>query len=556
MKNSIKYVPLLSLFIVLTLTIGYSALNNVLHVSDVSAVIRAQADIRVTGVSVSDGTGGAVSTSEDYNVKDILVDFTLPENASITYKVKVTNFGNVEMGILSFTNLPSNITYTMTDYSLTDPICDTNDSTKCTLGAVKEFYITFSYAENGYDSSNENYSIIGHFDFEGFYNITYVNAPRGNNYKTKVMSHTEFVQDGVPAGGGTFKYTNSGSSLSGTYNLSNRIVTIPAENVTDDITITFRTLGQYINKLYNDGSKSSTTNDGVSYNRVTSKYLMNDREGGKVGVNEGNVRYYGTSAANYIYYNCKDYDNQSSSTCETWRILGVFNNKVKLLRNNPIGMYSWDVSANSWKNSSACKLLNSGFDSASVGGSLYWNAKSGQCYNGRNNAKTSCDFRSIGLQNSDTRDFITTETLHFTSPGTLLGGLVSITEMYRQERGEGSIYSANDKTWTGKIALMYVSDYYFSADLSKCNTKLFWMATNTSCTNSSWIKNDNNTWTISPAAINSENAWDIVNNGSAYYDKVYTAYSIWPALYLKTNTIFIGGNGTSSNPYKIYPVES
>ena len=35
-------------------------------------------------------------------------------------------------------------------------------------------------------------------------------------------------------------------------------------------------------------------------------------------------RYIGDAPNNYVYFNCDDMSNQSSSTCEVWRILGVF----------------------------------------------------------------------------------------------------------------------------------------------------------------------------------------------------------------------------------------
>ena len=46
------------------------------------------------------------------------------------------------------------------------------------------------------------------------------------------------------------------------------------------------------------------------------------------------------------------------------------------------------------------KLLNSGYESESVGGSLYWNREIGTCYNERNKATTSCDFSVSGLNES------------------------------------------------------------------------------------------------------------------------------------------------------------
>ena len=37
----------------------------------------------------------------------------------------------------------------------------------------------------------------------------------------------------------------------------------------------------------------------------------------------GNPRYIGEDPNNYVYFNCDDYNNPSSSTCELWRIMGV-----------------------------------------------------------------------------------------------------------------------------------------------------------------------------------------------------------------------------------------
>ena len=129
-----------------------------------------------------------------------------------------------------------------------------------------------------------------------------------------------------------------------------------------------------------DTFKSTKT---VPLNSVNYKYDENHNLMEDVA---GNIRYYGANPNNYIYFNCSDYKNQSSSTCETWRIIGVFDKKVKIMRGSLIGKYSWDSSAsdvnpgwgvNEWSQADLMKLLNSGYDSESVGGSLYWNAKSG-----------------------------------------------------------------------------------------------------------------------------------------------------------------------------------
>ena len=101
-----------------------------------------------------------------------------------------------------------------------------------------------------------------------------------------------------------------------------------------------------------------------------------------------------------------------------WRIVGVMNNidngsnkkekRVKIIRNESIGNYSWDTSdssinggygINEWSQADLMKLLNPGYESESVGGSLYWNSGAGTCYNGKNNSTTGCDFTNIGFPN-------------------------------------------------------------------------------------------------------------------------------------------------------------
>ena len=161
---------------------------------------------------------------------------------------------------------------------------------------------------------------------------------------------------------------------------------------------------ELLTELYANATKTTTTLDSVTYNLASSVGLMNDRKGSSsVGADAGNIRYYGANPNNYIYFNCSDYKNQSSSTCETWRIIGIVDGKMKIIRGSVIGYYSWDTSdsstnsgdgINEWSQADLMKLLNSGYDSESVGGSLYWNAKSGTCYHNSDNSTTSCNFTS------------------------------------------------------------------------------------------------------------------------------------------------------------------
>ena len=90
---------------------------------------------------------------------------------------------------------------------------------------------------------------------------------------------------------------------------------------------------------------------------------------------------------------------------ETWRIIGVFEvegengnfeKRLKIMRNESIGAYSWDASAedvnegqgaNQWGASGSytngadlMRVLNPGYESKKYGNSLYYNRGKGSCY--------------------------------------------------------------------------------------------------------------------------------------------------------------------------------
>ena len=302
-------------------------------------------------------------------------------------------------------------------------------------------------------------------------------------------------------------------------------------------------------------------NNNVKYRHDTTNNLMEDVD--------GNIRYYGASPNNYIYFNCSDYSNQTSSTCETWRIIGVFDGKVKIMRGSQIGKYSWDSSAsdinsgygvNEWSQADLMKLLNSGYDNESVGGSLYWNAKSGTCYNGENNSTTSCNFTSTGLKNDTTRNMIA-ETTYYTR-GHYFSSIF-VDAMYDKERVSGTVVNATPPrttSWTGKIALAYPSDYGYAADLSLCQKRLG-SYNDTTCTANNWMKeivSPNYGWLLTPYSDpNSDSdgadfVWVVDTSGNVGTDAAAgAALGFAPVLSLTSELDIGSGTGTSSSPYQL-----
>ena len=301
----------------------------------------------------------------------------------------------------------------------------------------------------------------------------------------------------------------------------------------------------------------------------------------------GNARYIGANPDNYVYFNCDDYNNPSSSTCELWRIIGVFSDDthgqngeklVKLIRSESIGDYLWDnkpsgigsstssYGSNDWSDARLMMLLNPGYENPNGGvyayeGSLYYNAKSGTCYSDSDEA-TTCDFTTTGLKNDTTRDMI--ETVTWKLGGTanyqsVSNGLAS--HFYGYERGT-TVDSNHETTWEGKIGLMYPSDYGYATsggdttNRTSCLAKelYHWDSSSYSdCKKNDWLYDSSDyQWTLTPHSSSSYSVFCVRSAGYVYNNgNASSSYAVRPSVYLKSNIAISGGEGTSGTPYTI-----
>ena len=312
----------------------------------------------------------------------------------------------------------------------------------------------------------------------------------------------------------------------------------------------------FITNLYTNATKTTVTNNGITYNTAPSVGLMNDRLGSSsTDINGGNIRYYGASPNNYIYFNCSDYSNQSSSTCETWRIIGVFEGKVKIMRDEVIGSLAWDQDKNinsslttydnDWSTSSLQVLLNQKYYNGDTAGTVtYYSDSSG-------GTSTNLNMSSIGIKNSITRNLIS-DTVYY------LGGSNSSAiysdQFYSYERGT-TVYEGRPTTWTGKIALPYPSDYGYAADLGSCTVQLG-SYNDSTCTSANWMKpilgTDSYGWLLTPSSVSSNGAWSVDSSGSGGGNfTTYGASGVVPVLYLGSELGIESGTGTNSDPYRL-----
>ena len=330
------------------------------------------------------------------------------------------------------------------------------------------------------------------------------------------------------------------------------------------------TAADTIISLYTSAAKVTATNNSITYNTAPSVSLMNDRLGGTTtDLDGGNIRYYGANPNNYIYFNCSDYSNQTSSTCETWRIIGVFDGKLKLIKSESIGAYSWDnkdtstgaendTGKNDWTTARLMKLLNPSdyyvvdSNDNELGQSLYWNSASGKCYSGFQNAIVDCDFTSTGIKNDTTRNMIADVIWNLGGSDT---NKVYSNQMYEYERGT-TVYTGRPTIWSGKIALAYLSDYGYAVDLNECKDKALYDYDSIPCESYNWIKAILGTsdfeWLLAVTYNDATGVGFVRSSGVPYNNgPAASELKVVPVLYLSSELGIESGDGSSSNPYKL-----
>ena len=280
-------------------------------------------------------------------------------------------------------------------------------------------------------------------------------------------------------------------------------------------------------------------------------------------------RYIGANPNNYVKFND-----------ELWRIIGVFDvddgtgkieKRMKIIRNEIIGNYSWDnkntstgaedkygYGKNNWPDARLNYLLNPGHESETYGGSLYWNRKNGTCYKGQSNGTTSCYFISTGL-NDTAKSMIGDAKWYLGGTSdwtTSSNGLTS--HFYSYERGT-AVYSGRSTNWTGEVGLMYPSDYGYatsggsSMNRASCIGKELcnWRYSSYSdCYNNDWLYNSSYyQWTMSPRADDYSTVFYVNRDGYVSYTVASDNYAASPVVHLKSTIKITGGTGSSTDPF-------
>lgn len=306
------------------------------------------------------------------------------------------------------------------------------------------------------------------------------------------------------------------------------------ESSVNTYTFTNLSKGTYTVKTYvvdSNGKKSKSLDDSAEIigptlaSHVISQYTGTQGGNGLYyhnsslanGAGDNSYRYAGANPNNYVCF------GSEATTCPSnnlYRIIGVFGDYVKVIKSSSIGNYAWNsvTSSNTWANVSINTYLNGTF------------------------------LTSLGNYSNK----IATFTWKVGGNGTNAIRDVTASVAYQNEIvNPVTTNTSNGLTdFSGKVGLMYVSDYGFAASSSAWSTTLY--NYNSSSVNSvNWLYLNDYQWTITRVPSSTTIAYSIYSTGMVEYVGLNGTYSIRPAFYFTPKVVYLSGTGTSSDPFRV-----
>ena len=274
------------------------------------------------------------------------------------------------------------------------------------------------------------------------------------------------------------------------------------------------------------------------------------------GAGDNSYRYSGANPNNYVCF------GSTESLCPTenlYRIIGAFdddkdgNYQIKLIKSDyttsdMLGTNGRDYYGTYNQSTSNYK---GSMDTSTIAG-YRWNYDTSVSSNGSNNWTTS-EFNTINLNTnywnylgSTWQNLIAETTWH-------LGGMTSYNNtakaFYDGERNNAG-YGSNPTTYTDEIGLMYPSDYGYAASPDAWATNLSSYSSST-ITSNNWLYLGVYEWTINPRSSSSYSVFYVNYYGRLNNSSALNGYAARPVFYLESNVALQGGNGTSSDPYRL-----
>ena len=270
------------------------------------------------------------------------------------------------------------------------------------------------------------------------------------------------------------------------------------------------------------------------------------------GAGDNSYRYAGANPNNYV---CFGSDATTCPTDNLYRIIGVIDNKVKLIKydyanSNLLGT-DGDYASSDTPNASYYK------GSLTTINTYYWNNDAGT--NTWSNSllnKTNLNTNFINNIGSTWSNKIATTTWKVGGNSSTNIAHKTPSVAYTNEITNPVTTNTTDNAteYTAKIGLMYASDYGFGAVPEAWTTALYSYDGNVNGStkrSQNWMHMGYYEWTISRYSDNSDNAFYVYEDGSLNNDLVNDDIGVRPAFNLESSVTYVSGTGTQSDPIRL-----
>ena len=306
--------------------------------------------------------------------------------------------------------------------------------------------------------------------------------------------------------------------------------------------------------------------------------LMYQYESGTNGLEQDdttdkNIRYVGANPKNYVEF---------ANTEELWRIVGVFNvkdstgkieRKIKLVRNESLGNFSWDATGNDnhgfndWTEADLKNELNGDYlDTTLTANKTNWYNSYWDSSTNKPVLRQTGEFNYTNVIKSNYQNMISESVWNmggntYSNPNTAPYGL-PLLDQYNKERGTITFQNSRPTEWTGKVGLIYASDYGYASTNSECRENLRagvtydkandkWDYTNGKCKTDNWLFKNSWYWTLSPYSGDSVGVFHVHGGGAVAYNSASNSGRVLPAVFLKSDILIASGTGEKESPYKL-----
>ena len=285
-----------------------------------------------------------------------------------------------------------------------------------------------------------------------------------------------------------------------------------------------------------DGDNELYYHDGIG------TYINADQEAG-----DNSYRYAGANPNNYV---CFGTDSTSCPTENLYRIIGVFDNEVKLIKSDYTTETLTGTNGDYFGIYSKSTSDYIGKMNPNIIATYYWNyvAETSSVNSWQNSRLNETNLNDVYLNYFDTRWIEKISNHNWKVEGAPLDNIFRGTakDTYDYELGKKSI----NTTYRAKIGLMYVSDYAYSTISSYWNTQIMYYNNNSSIKDNNWMYLGLSEWTISRVSDNLIGVF-YMNSEYVTYDRINQGNAIRPTFYLNFDVEYVSGIGTESDPFRI-----